>query len=329
MFCNLLNKNMTKKLSIIGGSGFIGTHLCKQLETLNIDFEIVDLKVSNDYPKKTIVADIRNLKTLRQSINGDVIIHLAAVHTDDIREKKVYFETNVDGTSNILKVCEEKNIQSVIFTSSVAVYGFAQPNADETSKTKPFNYYGESKLEAEKLLTNWYEKNSFNKKLTIIRPTVIFGENNRGNLFKLMESIYLKKFLMIGSGKNIKSIAYVKNLVDFIVFSLNLKKFQIFNYIDKPDLKLIQLIKMIKKLLNYKHNTFLKIPYFIAVLIIVNLEFLSKFIKFNLPISYIRIKKFCSTTQFGSKFIDSTSFKAKFSLKDGLKSTIEFEFKQK
>ena len=81
---------MTKKLSIIGGSGFIGTHLCKQLETLNIDFEIVDLKVSKDYPKKTIVADIRNLKTLRQSINGDVIIHLAAVHTDDIKEKKVY-----------------------------------------------------------------------------------------------------------------------------------------------------------------------------------------------------------------------------------------------
>ena len=87
-FVNCLNKNMTKKLSIIGGSGFIGTHLCKQLETLNIDFEIVDLKVSNDYPKKTIVADIRNLKTLRQSINGDVIIHLAAVHTDDIKEKK-------------------------------------------------------------------------------------------------------------------------------------------------------------------------------------------------------------------------------------------------
>ena len=194
MFCNLLNKNMTKKLSIIGGSGFIGTHLCKQLEILNIDFEIVDLKVSNYYPKKTIVADIRNLETLRKSVNGDVIIHLAAVHTDDIKERNIYFKTNVDGTSNIIKVCEEKNIHSVIFTSSVAVYGFAQPNADETSQTKPFNYYGESKLEAENLLAKWYEKNSSNKKLIIIRPTVIFGENNRGNLFKLMESIYLKKF---------------------------------------------------------------------------------------------------------------------------------------
>ena len=117
--------------------------------------------------------------------------------------------------------------------------------------------------------------------------------------------------------------------MDFIVFSLNLKEFQIFNYIDKPDLKLIQLIKMIKKLFNYNHNAFLKIPYFIAVVIIVNLEFLSKFIRINLPISYIRIKKFCSTTQFDSKYIGSTSFKAKFTLKDGLKNTIEFEFKKK
>lgn len=79
---------MIKKLSIIGGSGFIGSHLCKQLENSNIDFEIVDIKKSNDYPQKTIIADIRDLNSLRQSINGDVVIHLAAVHTDDIKEKK-------------------------------------------------------------------------------------------------------------------------------------------------------------------------------------------------------------------------------------------------
>ena len=320
---------MNKKLSIIGGSGFIGTHLCKQLETLNIDFEIVDLKVSNDYPKKTIVADIRNLKTLRQSITGDVIIHLAAVHTDDIKEKKVYFETNVDGTSNILKVCEEKNIQSVIFTSSVAVYGFARPNVDETSRTNPFNYYGESKLEAEKLLTNWYKKNSFNKKLTIIRPTVIFGENNRGNLFKLMESIYLKKFLMIGSGKNIKSIAYVRNLVDFIVFSLDFDKFQLYNYIDKPDLNIIQLVNIIKKNFDHVHKSFVRLPYIIAVTIIIILEFISKFIKINLPISYIRIKKFCSTTQFGSESMLKTGFNPKYTIEEGLRKTIRHEFEKK
>ena len=235
---------MIKKLSVIGGSGFIGSHLCKQLENSNIDFEIVDIKKSNDYPHKTIIADIRDLNSLRQSINGDVVIHLAAVHTDDIKEKSVYFETNVEGTRNILKVCDEKKIQSVIFTSSVAVYGFAHDNANETSQTKPFNFYGESKLEAEKLFTNWYKKNNLNKNLIIIRPTVIFGENNRGNLFKLMQSIYLKKFIMIGSGKNIKSIGYVKNLVDFIIYSLDMKNFSLIKFVRGSNkLKIVKAIK--------------------------------------------------------------------------------------
>ena len=158
---------------------------------------------------------------------------------------------------------------------------------------------------------------------------MIFGENNRGNLFKLMESIYLKKFLMIGSGKNIKSIAYVRNLVDFIVFSLGLKKFQTFNYIDKPDLSLIQLIKIIRQHFGYKHNVFLKLPYFIAVAIIIILEFLSRFIKIDLPISYVRIKKFCSTTQFGAKKMIKTGFNPKYTIEEGLQKTIIYEFKKK
>ena len=61
-----------------------------------------------------------------------------------------------------------KKIRSVIFTSSVAVYGFTHDNANETSQTKPFNFYGESKLEAEKLFANWYKNNNLNKNLNFI-----------------------------------------------------------------------------------------------------------------------------------------------------------------
>ena len=322
-------KSMIKKLSVIGGSGFIGSHLCKQLENLNIDFEIVDIEKSNDYPQKTIIADIRNLNSLRQSINGDVVIHLAAVHTDDIKDKSVYFETNVEGTRNILKVCDEKKIRSVIFTSSVAVYGFTHDNANETSQTKPFNFYGESKLEAEKLFANWYKNNNLNKNLLIIRPTVIFGENNRGNLFKLMQSIYLKKFIMIGSGNNIKSIGYVKNLVDFIIYSLDMKNFSLFNYVDKPDLTVFELIKTITLHFNYKFRPFFKIPYFVAFAILSLLEPIANVMRLKLPISLIRLKKFCLTTQFSSKYISTTGFLPKFTLNEGLKKTIEHEFNEK
>ena len=71
-----------------------------------------------------------------------------------------------------------------------------------------------------------------------------------------MESIYLKKFIMIGNGNNIKSIGYVKNLVDFIIYSLNMKKFNLYNYIDKPDLTICELIKTITLSFNYKFRPF-------------------------------------------------------------------------
>ena len=134
---------------------------------------------------------------------------------------------------------------------------------------------------------------------------------------------------MIGSGKNIKSVAYVRNLVDFIIFTLSLKKSQIFNYVDKPDYNLVQLVKIIKKHLNYRQKIFVKLPYFIPVSIILTLEFLSKFIKINLPISYIRIKKFCSTTQFGSENMLKAGFSPQYTIEEGIQKTIMYEFKKK
>ena len=145
----------------MGGSGFIGTHLRKQLETLNIDFEIIDLKVSNDYPKKTIVADIRKLKTLRQSINGDVIIHLAAVHSDDIKEKSLSKPMLMEQV--IYLKYAKKNIQSVIFTSKAEDMDLLDPTQTRHLKQSHLTIMENQKLEAEKLLTNWYEKNSFTK----------------------------------------------------------------------------------------------------------------------------------------------------------------------
>ena len=57
--------------------------------------------------------------------------------------------------------------------------------------------------------------------MTIIRPTVIFGEKNRGNVYNLLKQIASGKFLMIGKGQNRKSMAYVGNVVAFIKYSWN------------------------------------------------------------------------------------------------------------
>ena len=69
---------------------------------------------------------------MRKTITGDVVVNLAAAHRDDVRDKSEYQRTNVDAEKAAL-VCEEKGIDKIIFTSTVAVYGFAEPGTDERS----------------------------------------------------------------------------------------------------------------------------------------------------------------------------------------------------
>ena len=82
---------MTQKITIIGGSGFIGTYLCRELENQGADFEIIDLNISKSFPTKTKVADVRNIESLRKTITGNIIINLAAIHSDNISDKTEYW----------------------------------------------------------------------------------------------------------------------------------------------------------------------------------------------------------------------------------------------
>ena len=69
---------MARKITVIGGSGFVGTNLCRQLSLKQQDFEIIDLKMSNQFPEKCKIADVRDVESLRSAITGDVVVNLAA-----------------------------------------------------------------------------------------------------------------------------------------------------------------------------------------------------------------------------------------------------------
>ena len=196
---------MAKKITVIGGSGFVGTNLCRQLTFKQQDFEIIDLKMSNQFTEKCKIADVRDIETLRKTITGDVVVNLAAVHRDDMRDKSEYQRTNVYGAENVALVCKEKGIDKIVFTSTVAVYGFAEPGTDESGAINPFNEYGRTKFEAEEKLRQWHALGD--NALIIVRPTVIFGEGNRENVFNLLNQIASVSFIMVGRGEIKKSVA--------------------------------------------------------------------------------------------------------------------------
>jgi nucleoside-diphosphate-sugar epimerase len=316
---------LAKKITIIGGSGFVGTNLCQQLALKQQDFEIIDLRMSNQFPEKCKIADVRDVESLRASIAGDVVVNLAAVHRDDVRDKSEYQRTNVDGAENIVQVCSEKEIKKIVFTSTVAVYGFAKPGTDEAGEINPFNEYGRTKFEAEEKFRSWQEAGD--NSLLIVRPTVIFGEGNRGNVYNLMNQIASGKFLMVGRGENKKSMAYIGNIVAFLeTCIISKRQFGVFNYVDTPDLTMNELVLQVRRTLMGKNGIGLRLPYWLGMLLGYVVDVFAKLIGRNLPVSSIRVKKFTSSTEFRSAKNSLESFEAPFLLQDGIARTLQSEF---
>lgn len=316
---------MKRKISVIGGAGFVGTNLCQSLADRQVPFEIIDLKSSNRFPEKSKIADVRDIESLRRAITGEVVVNLAAVHRDDVRDNSEYFDTNVTGAENIAKVCAETGINKMVFTSSVAVYGFAEPGTGEDGAINPFNEYGRTKFLAEEKLREW-RKNT-DSSLTIVRPTVIFGEGNRGNVFNLLNQIASGRFLMVGNGKNKKSMAYIGNIVAFLEECISSgETYGVYNYVDTPDLDMNSLVQNVRWNLAGKQGVGLRLPYWLGVLLGYCADGIAKLTGQNLPISSIRVKKFCSSTAFSSVQSNLNNFSAPFSLEDGLARTLQSEF---
>ena len=306
---------------IIGGSGFIGGYLSKELSDCGFNVTILDNVDNNDFP--FIQVDIKNpnqLNKINQSF--DLLIHLAAEHQDNIQPVSRYYDTNVEGTRNIIQFCDSNNIKNFIFFSTQAVYGDSKEKYSEEDSPNPSNHYGKSKYLAEKLLLDWKKEDC---KLAIIRPSAVFGNGSIGNFNRLINQIKSKKFIMIGSGNNIKSICYVKNLVIYVKHCLELLKTQdllVTNYADKPDIKIKTLVKLINSTMNLKNNKF-KIPYFLAIFLGYIFDFFSFITSKKINISSLRIKKFCSNSILDSNVISSTNFTPAFSFREAIEDTLK------
>lgn len=318
---------MNNKILLIGASGFVGTRL---LEATVTDFNIknLDKQQSHFYPEITTVGDVRDRQALESALSEiDTVVLLAAEHRDDVSPTSLYYDVNVEGTRNVLAAMENNGVKNIIFTSSVAVYGLNKTHPDETHPQDPFNHYGKSKWLAEEVLREWHAKAPTERSLTIIRPTVIFGERNRGNVYNLLKQIASGKFAMVGAGNNYKSMAYVGNVVGFIKYTLeNIRPgCEVYNYVDTPDLNMNQLVSEVEKSLDKKIPS-VHLPYPLGMLGGYCFDMLSKFTGKKYAISAVRVKKFCATTQFNASKVHSSGFVAPFTLSQGLDRTLQYEF---
>lgn len=316
-------------VTLIGASGFVGTRLINLLEKEPQKYRCknIDLLPSHFYNDLTVIGDVRDPANMGSGLkDADVVILLAAQHRDDVSPVSLYYDTNVGGMKTTLEAMEKNNCKRIIFFSSVAVYGLNKKNPDENHPADPFNHYGKSKWQAEEVLREWYKSHP-DWNIDIIRPTVIFGERNRGNVYNLLKQISSGKFLMVGKGNNRKSMAYVGNIAAFVKYLIDNVStgYNVYNYIDKPDTDMNQLVEHVSAVLS-KHIPTTHFPYWLGMCGGYCFDILAKITGKKLTVSSVRVKKFCATTEFDASKVHSCGFKAPYTLKEGLARTLEFEF---
>ena len=315
-------------ITLIGGSGFVGTRLLDLLKgSSEHKLMSIDLVPSHFFNEITEIGDVRDLNQMNLLLQGnDVVVLLAAQHRDDVSPISLYYDTNVEGMKVTLQAMEKNGIKRLVFFSSVAVYGLNKKNPDEKHPADPFNHYGKSKWQAEQVLQDWYKSHP-DWNINIVRPTVIFGERNRGNVYNLLKQISAGKFLMVGSGTNVKSMAYVGNIVAFVKFLIDniANGYNVYNYIDKPDTNMNDLVALVEKVLKKKIPS-THFPYWMGMMGGYCFDALAWITRKKYPVSSVRVKKFCATTQFDSTKAMSSGFIPPYTLQEGLARTLEFEF---
>ncbi len=316
------------KITILGGSGFIGTRIIDYFKQFpGYEFSIVDLRESHFFNEITTTGDVCNQKQMDAALAGtDLVILLAAQHRDDVTPTSLYYDTNVGGMRVTLRAMEHNGVKRMLFFSTVAVYGINKNNPDEAAPKDPFNHYGRSKWQAEQMLQEWHTlHNDWN--INVVRPTVTFGERNRGNVYNLLHQIQSGKFLMVGKGNNFKSMAYVGNVVAFTKFLIDNYPtgYNVYNYVDKPDFDMNGLVKHVETVLN-KHLPAIHVPYALGMAGGYLLDLVAWVTRRKLAISSVRVKKFCASTEYDATKMQQTGFNPPFTIREGLARTLEFEF---
>jgi GlcNAc-P-P-Und epimerase len=329
-------KGSTLKILITGGSGFIGSYFHRDLSALGhelVTLDLVDPSEGSLASKSSFVkGDIRDPKALDRAMDGvEMVVNLAAAHHDFGIAHDTYYSVNEHGSQMVCEAMDRAGVKDVIFYSTVAVYGDAPTPHEETAPTAPNSPYGGSKLKGESVFKTWVDQGDGRRAL-VIRPTVTFGVHNFANMYSLIKQINSGKYFRFGEGTNIKSLSYVENIVHATQFlkgmldeqpNREIESFEIFNYIDKPDLTSTEISNVVSSCLSKKPAP--AMPYALGMLLGLPFDVVIKLTGKNLPISTARVKKMFKTeTKFEADKLLGVGYTPKVPLKEGIDRMVQW-----
>jgi UDP-glucuronate 4-epimerase len=260
------------KILVTGGAGFIGSHLIEALIGYGHEVSTIDALVPELYPKQRkllnwenlgqlnrpperILFDLRNYVDPVLVADYDYIYHLAAMPGLSLswEDSKLYIDSNLLATSNLLKACNPLTLKKFIFVSTSSVYG-KTINGDETSGVKPVSPYGVTKLAAEKLVEAYSISTGLS--YSIIRPFSVYGPRQRDDMafhIFIEKMLQGKEISVFGDGRQSRTNTYVSDLVLGLTSAMvKSKNGHIYNLAGNQQVSVNEILQTLELLLGVK-----------------------------------------------------------------------------
>jgi nucleoside-diphosphate-sugar epimerase len=327
-----------KTVVLFGGTGFIGTHLTQHLLKQNLaeSIVLVDLQPPRDAPyTRTLREGLASGRVVyvahdvRAPIppgllpaQADLVFNLAAVHREPGHRPREYFETNLPGAENVCAWASSVGCETLVFTSSISPYGPSEERRTEASPPAPATAYGSSKLAAEEIHLAWQAAKA-GRRLLILRPGVVFGPGEGGNVTRLVRSLVGSYFVYLGNRKTVKAGGYVKELCLVTMFGLDaLRKGDsptlLINFTMDPPPTVEQMVEAIQKVIGRtgKPHSF---PAKLLLAVSYPLLAVERLFGVKLPINPVRVRKLVRSNNVWPQQLESMGYQYTYTLESAFR----------
>ena len=250
-------------ITITGGAGFLGRHLCRALTVAGHQIKIIDLKENPEF--ETMIADVRDSEKMKELItNADIVFHLASLIEagESVEKPEKYIDYNINGTLSVLEAMRLNGVKTFIFSSSAAIYGEPiQVPIKEDDRTLPINPYGMTKLAMEALLRSYVEAHDFTG--VALRYFNLYGpeehhEPETHAIPRFIEQIYNNREVTVwGDGSHQRDYVYISDIVEAHLQALELvaknpQKYHYMNLSTENPSSVMEVIQIIEQAMNKK-----------------------------------------------------------------------------